>query len=123
MRYFPIPSHSNAVNAAVAVEAASQQGKFEDMYKRMYDTQSSWGEQQDSRADVFRGFAQGLGLDMDAYDKAVADDATKARVERDRKDGLALGVKGTPTFFLNGKQLQPTSVEDFQAQIDAALGG
>lgn len=123
VRYFPIPSHANAATAAVAVEAAAQQGRFEDMYKRMYDTQASWGEQQNSKAGVFRGFATSLGLDMTAYDKAVAADATMQRVERDRKDGLALGVNGTPTFFLNGKKLEPESVEDFHAQIDAALAG
>lgn len=123
VRYFPIPSHANARNAAVAVEAASQQGKFEAMYKRMYDTQTNWGEQQDSKADVFRGFAAEMGLDMAAYDKAIADKKTAERVERDRTDGLALGVNGTPTFFLNGKQLEPASVEDFHAQIDAALAG
>jgi hypothetical protein len=72
-RYFPIPSHTNAINSAVAVEAAAQQGKFEEMYKRMYDTQSEWGEQQDSKAALFRGFAQELGLDLTAYDKAVAE--------------------------------------------------
>lgn len=123
VRYFPIPSHANAVNAAVAVEAAAQQGKFEDMYQRMYDTQDQWGEQQDSKAAVFRGFAQDLGLDLAAYDKAVADPATAARVEKDRQDGLALGVQGTPTFFLNGRQLEPTSVQDFEAQLDAAVNG
>ena len=121
VRYFPIPSHANAVNSAVAVEAAAQQGKFEDMYKRMYDTQTTWGEQQDSKADVFRGFAQELGLDLAAYDKAVADKATAERVERDRQDGLDLGVQGTPTFFLNGKKLQPNTVQDFHDSIDAAL--
>lgn len=123
VRYFPIPSHANAVNSALAVEAAAQQGKFEDMYKRMYDTQETWGEQQDSKASLFRGFAQELGLDMAAYDKAVAAKATQERVERDRQDGLDLGVEGTPTFFLNGKKLQPSSVQDFRDQIDAALNG
>lgn len=123
VRYFPIPSHTNARNAAIAVEAAAGQGKFEDMYKRMYETQTSWGEQQDSKAAVFRGFAADLGLDLAAYDKAVADPATKDRVEADRKDGLALGVNGTPTFFLNGRKLEPATVEDFYASIDAALAG
>ena len=123
VRYFPSPSHANAVNSALAVEAAAQQGKFEDMYKRMYDTQETWGEQQDSKASLFRGFAQELGLDMAAYDKAVAAKATQERVERDRQDGLDLGVEGTPTFFLNGKKLQPSSVQDFRDQIDAALNG
>lgn len=123
VRYFPIPSHANAMNAALAVEAAGQQGKFEDMYKRMYDTQETWGEQQESRAPLFRTFAQDLGLDLAAYDKAVADKSTADRVERDRQDGIDLGVEGTPTFFLNGKKLQPSSVEDFRDQIDAALNG
>ena len=59
---------------------------------------------------------------MAAY-AAVKDPRTLARVEKDRQDGLALGVQGTPTFFLNGKQLVPTTEEDFRAQIDAALAG
>ena len=121
VRYFPIPSHANAMNAAVAVEAAAQQGRFEDMYTRMYQTQSEWGEQQDSKAPLFRQFAQDLGLDMAAYDAAVADPATQQRVEQDRQDGMALGVQGTPTFFLDGELLQPTSEGDFRAQIDAAV--
>ncbi|KGN36553.1 DsbA family protein [Knoellia subterranea] len=123
VRYFPIPSHTNAINSALAVEAAGQQGKFEEMYKRMYDTQATWGEQQDSKAGLFRGFAQELGLDVAAYDTAVAAKATSERVERDRQDGLDLGVEGTPTFFLNGKKVQPSSVQDFRDQIDAALNG
>ena len=121
VRYFPIPSHANAMNAAVAVEAAAQQGRFEDMYTRMYQTQSEWGEQQDSKAPLFRQFAQDLGLDMAAYDAAVADPATQQRVEQDRQDGMALGVQGTPTFFLDGELLQPASTEDFRAQVDAAV--
>ena len=43
-RYFPMPGHANAENAAVAVEAAARQGRFEDMYHRMYETQTEWGE-------------------------------------------------------------------------------
>lgn len=123
VRYFPIPSHQNAMNAAIAVEAASQQGKFEGMYQRMYETQSSWGEQKESKAALFRTYATDLGLDMAAYDRAVADPKTGQRVERDRKDGVDLGVQGTPTFFLNGKRLQAESAQDLYDQIDAALRG
>lgn len=50
IRYFPIDSHANAMNAAKAVEAAAAQGKLEEMYTMMYETQPQWGEQQDSRA-------------------------------------------------------------------------
>ncbi|WP_208972235.1 DsbA family protein [Kineococcus rubinsiae] len=121
MRYFPLAGHFNAMNAVLAVEAAAQQSRFEDMYARMYATQASWGDQQVSHADTFRGLADDLGLDMAAYDKALADPASRARVEKDVADGLGLGVQGTPTFFLNDRQLQPTSEEDLRASIDAAL--
>lgn len=51
IRYFPIPSHFNAERAARAVESAAQQGKFEPMYKKMYETQSQWGGEQRTPAD------------------------------------------------------------------------
>ncbi|MCX6463998.1 MAG: thioredoxin domain-containing protein [Pseudonocardiales bacterium] len=121
VRYFPIPSHANAENAAVAVEAAAQQGRFEQMYQRMYETQAEWGEQRESKADVFRGFAEDLGLDLAAYDAAVADPAVRDRVLRDRADGLTAGVQGTPTFFLDGARLQPESIDDLRRELDLAL--
>lgn len=122
-RYFPLPGHPNSETAAVAVEAAAQQGAFEAMYQLMFETQEFWSHQEESQAHVFRGFAEQLGLDLDAYDRAVADPATLERIEQDRRDGLALGVEGTPTFFLNGELLTLTSVEDFRAAIDAELDG
>ncbi|WP_419707258.1 DsbA family protein [Promicromonospora sp. NFX87] len=121
MRYFPIPAHANSTNAAVAVEAAAAQGRLEPMYQRMYETQAEWGEAQESRADVFRGFAQELGLDMNAYDAAVADPATTERVRSDFDEGRALGVGGTPTFFLDGKKLEVTSPEALTEAVQTTL--
>lgn len=123
LRYFPISSHANAENAALAVEAAARQGRLEAMYQRMYETQPAWGEQRESKADVFRGFAQDLGLDMAAYDRTVADPATLERIRSDRTDGLTLGVQGTPTFFVNGSQLQPRRIDDLRDALDRALAG
>ncbi|RFA06454.1 disulfide bond formation protein DsbA [Subtercola boreus] len=120
-RYFPIPSHKNSMNAAIAVEAAAQQGQFEAMYKKMFDTQTQWSEQQDSKASVFRGYAEELGLDMVAFDGAVADPATKSRVQSDFSQGTALGVQGTPTFFLDDKKLDIGSVNELRTLFDAAL--
>lgn len=120
-RYFPLPGHTNAMNAALAVEAAAQQGAYELMYGRMFQTQSEWGESQDSQAALFRGFAQDLGLDLTAYDAVVGSPQTRERIERDVEDGKALGVQGTPTFFLNGELIQPSGIEEFTATIDRAL--
>lgn len=122
-RYFPIPSHFNSSNAAVAVEAASQQGAFEKMYKMMFETQRAWGENQNDLSPMFRTYAEQLGLDMTAYDAAVADPATLERVMQDYNEGIALGVNSTPTFFLNGKKMTIDSLDGFKAQLDAALAG
>jgi protein-disulfide isomerase len=120
-RYFPVPSHRNAENAAHAVEAAARQDKFEQMYQRMFETQSEWGEQQESKAPLFRSYAEDLGLDMDRYDEDVTSQSVARRVQKDVDDGRALNVAGTPTFFLNGKQLKVTSTDDFIRAIDEAL--
>lgn len=103
VRYFPLPGHKNSMNAAVAAEAANQQGKFEEMYNKLFTSQTEWAEKQDSQAALIRTYAEQIGLDMAAYDKAVADPATQARVQADIDDGKALGVNSTPTFFINGQ--------------------
>ena len=121
-RYFPIASHFNAERAARAVEAAAQQGGFEDMYQRMYETQAQWGEQQVPQDELFRSFAVEQGLDMSAFDAAYTDPATLERIEADVADGIALGVQGTPTFFLNGTKIEPTTYGDLTDALDAALG-
>lgn len=123
IRYFPIPSHLNSMNAAIAVEAAAQQGQVEEMYSRMFETQAEWGEKQTSEAERFRGFAEELGLDMDAFDAAVADSETQARVEMDYAEGLDWNVEGTPTFFLDGEKLELTQLTDLTDALDRAIAG
>lgn len=121
-RYFPLQGHFNSLNAALAVEAAAQQGRVEDMYDQMFLTQSQWGEQQVSKADLFRSLAAELGLDMAAYDAAVADTATRERIREDFDKGVSLGVSGTPSFFLDGVKLELTKLSDLTDALDAAIG-
>lgn len=120
-RYFPLPGHFNAERAARAVESAARQGQFEAMYQRMYETQASWGEAQVPHDDLFRSFAEEIGLDMEQYDADYSSEEVAARVQRDVEDGLALGVQGTPTFYVDGEPLQPRTYEDFTSAVDAAL--
>jgi protein-disulfide isomerase len=122
IRYFPLPGHINSKNAAIAVEAAAQQGQLEAMYSRMFETQPEWGEAQESHAPLFRQFAEDLGLDLAEYDAAVADPATLERVESDFDDGMTLGVGSTPTFFVNDRMVQLNSFDDLREAIEAELG-
>ena len=121
VRYFPLDGHFNAQRAARAVEAAAQQDQFEAMYKKMYETQEEWGEQQVPMDDLFRQHAQDLGLDMAKWDADYASDATKARIQTDVDDGKAMGVISTPTFFVNGQRLEPKSYDDLITAFDQAL--
>lgn len=121
LRYFPLPGHVNGERAARAVEAAAQQGRLEAMYRTMYETQSQWGERRTPADDVFRGFAVELGLDMAAFDAAYADPATAGRVQVDLDDGVALGVQGTPTFFVDGERVSPRTVDDLRTAIENGL--
>lgn len=119
--YFPLPGHVNSTTAALAVEAAAQQGKLEAMFARMYETQAEWGESQESKADLFRQYADELGLNLVEYDAAVAAPETLERVKVDFDGGVALGVESTPTFFLNDRPLRLTSFDDLRAAIKAEL--
>lgn len=123
VRYFPLPGHFNSKNAAIAAEAAAQQDRFEDMYHRLFETQAEWGEAQESRADLFRGFAEELGLDMAAYDAVVADPSTTERVDQDFEEGRALGVSSTPTFFVDGELAELQEWDDLENLIQAAVSG
>jgi protein-disulfide isomerase len=121
-RYFPMPGHRNGELAARTVEAAARQGKFEEMYTKLFATQKEWGESQAWKQSVFRGYAKQLGLDMVRFDVDLADPKVAGRVQDDQSDGLGLDVQGTPTFFVDGTKIQiPTSYKAFKALIDTRL--
>lgn len=121
VRNFPL--HNNSEAAARAAEAAAGQGKFEEMYDKLFQTQSQWGEKSTSQQEVFFGYAAGLGLDMARFRAVYDDPATLERIRRDKADGQALGVTGTPTFFLNGDKVAVSSIAGLSRQIDSALAG
>jgi protein-disulfide isomerase len=119
-RYFPLTAHRNSMNAALAVEAAAQQGAYKRMYRKMFGSQQDWAGSTEDQSAVFRGYAKDLGLDVAAFDRAVADPATAGRIQADKADGLALGITGTPTFFLDGKPLVADSLEEFRGLVEQA---
>ena len=123
IRNFPLTSiHPHAVDSAVAFEAAAAQGAAAEMYRALFATQEQWSPGSGSQAEVFRGLADDLGLDMAAYDAAVADPATLERVSRDNTDAMGLGLQGTPSFFIDGEQAAIASLDELAALVAQALG-
>jgi protein-disulfide isomerase len=96
-KHLPLPFHPNAMPAAVAAEAARQQGKFWEMHDRLFAGQQTLSDA------AYVQHAKELGLDLPRFEKALKDPATRARVEEDAKAAAAAGVTGTPTFVVNGE--------------------
>lgn len=120
---FPIPElHPQAFQASVAAECAAEQGKFWAYHDILF--QRFGARTIDYTPAGLGGYATGIQLDREKFDACLRDEKISARINTDRQEGNRLGVRGTPTFFVNGQQLvgaQP--YEAFKAAIDAALAG
>jgi protein-disulfide isomerase len=115
-KHAPLPFHERALPAALAAEAARAEGRFWQMHDQLFAAQSELGS-----ADLVR-HARSVGLDGARFAARLVDPALKARVDADLALGAALGVRGTPTFFINGRKLvgaQP--VDSFARVIDEEL--
>jgi protein-disulfide isomerase len=115
-RDFPLPNHSDAPKAAEAAHCAGDQGKYWEMHAKLFANQQSLDVKS------LKGHAKAIGLDTARFDKCL-DSGEKAKlVEEGKQAGTALGVTGTPAFFVNGilvSGAQP--FEAFKEIIDAEL--
>jgi protein-disulfide isomerase len=104
-REFPLtPTHQHALAAASAAEAAGVQGKFWEMHDLLYEHQNDWKDKFDVRP-IFEGYATQIGLNLDRYRSDISGEAVAQRIFMDGKRGHSMGVKGTPTVFLNGSEV------------------
>jgi len=104
-RQFPlVPAHQHALTAASASEAAGLQGKFWEMHKLIFEHQKEWKDQFDVRP-IFQGYAERIGLNMERFKRDMDGEVVQQRIFQDGKRGRSLGVKGTPTVFLNGREV------------------
>ncbi len=119
---FPLTQiHPLAVPAAEAAECAGEQGKYWEMHDLLFGQQERWIQAAQPN-DVFKEFAQEIGLDMNAFDECVQSGKYQDEITADMHEGLAAGVQGTPAFFINGQFLsgaQPYEV--FKQMIDQIL--
>jgi protein-disulfide isomerase len=122
-REFPlVPTHAHALAAARAAEAAGLQGKFWEMHDMIYEHQKDWHEVFDVRP-IFEAYATKTGLDLEQFRRDSASETVERRIFLDGKRGHALGVKGTPTVFLNGREVPFESLapDKLKALINAEL--
>jgi protein-disulfide isomerase len=119
-RHYPLSFHKNAVKAALAAEAAGRQDKFFEMHDLIFDNQAEWSEEGNAD-EFFEKYAAELGLDIDKFRTDIKDKKLDEKVKRDFADGNAVGVRSTPTFFINGEiQAGGLPYDQFKAKINAA---
>ena len=98
-----VPLHEHALMAAQAAEAAGLQGKFWEMHDKLYETQTQWTPAKDL-VPIFVDYAKQLGIDPDRFMKDLNGEQVAQRIFQDGKRVHALGLQGTPTFFVNGQE-------------------
>jgi protein-disulfide isomerase len=109
-RNYPVVSvHKHAMAAARAAEAAGLQGKFWEMHDLLYANQKTWHEAPDA-IPMFEDYAGKIGLDLDRYRRDVDSEAVEKRITLDRQRASWIGVNGTPTVFLNGREVAMDSL-------------
>ncbi len=132
-RNFPLDIHPNAPAAAKAALCAGDQDPklFWQMHDWLFENQTNW-QSSNNAADIFSKQAAAIGADSTKYAACIADPKTDEKVKKDMQDGSALGVRGTPAFFLykmqDGKEVgSPTPLSgalpfaQFSQALDSLL--
>lgn len=117
-RDFPLSFHQQAESAAIAANCAGKQEKYFEFHDKIFNNGGAAGK---SNAD-YKKWAQELKLDIAQWEECLSDPAQKQEIQKDIRNGSAVGVSGTPGFIINGKLIsgaQPFSV--FQQVIEAEL--
>ena len=113
---FPLDFHKDAKGAHNAAACAADQGKFWEYHDLVFKNQQKIG------AEDLKKYATDLGLDMEKFNACADTRAHEKTVLANTQEGQALGVTGTPCFFINGRALKgAVPYEQFKALIDEEL--
>ena len=112
---FPIRSHKYAVKAAVAALAAERQEKFWEFHDTLF---KNYNRLNDQKIQEIVGL---LGLDETKFKEQQKNPAITDRIRQDYEEGIRLGVRGTPTLFINGKKLRDRGTKSMEAVVEKEL--
>lgn len=117
-----IPYHGNSKFVIALLEASRKQDKFWQTIEVSFRTQPQWGDHHNPRPEKLWQFITEVdGLDIAKLKEDMKDPAIQEVIKIDMEDSKTLGVRGTPTFFVNGKKLERFGIEPLRAMIKAEL--
>jgi len=112
---FPLRNHEFSVQAAAAALAAERQGKFWEFHDLLFKNYSSINNEK------IQEIATVLGLDLEKFNKDIKDRALQSKINQDLREGARVGIRSTPSLFINGWQVQDRSLNGIKARIDKEL--
>lgn len=115
VKNFPLERHKDALLAAKAAKAAERQGKFFEYIEILYKNQKSLD------VESLKLYAKSLGLDIKKFETDLSDEKIAESIKRDVEEGKKLGVKATPTIFVNGAEVYSLNIKGIIRAIEKAL--
>lgn len=114
--------HGAASEEAIRVmEAARMQDVYIPVKEAILEFQPRWASHGEPAPGLILGIAEQAGLDVDAAQNQMRAPQTLAILNQDRADVEAMGVRQTPTFYVNGKPLDPFGVDELRALVAAEV--
>lgn len=122
LKFFPLNNHQYAALAARAAQSAKNQGKFHEMHNLLYENQKHWSSSVNPTP-IFEGYAEKLDLDMEEFQNDLNAAETQKAVMQEKAEGREAGVSSTPSFFIDGQQLEnlPRTYSQFEEIIQQHL--
>ena len=121
IRYAPL--HEGSDEAVRLIEAARRQNLFEPVLEALLRDQPAWAVHGAPRLDIAWRIAGDAGLDVDRARRDMAAPEIDAVLRQDVADAQAAGVRGTPTFFVNGRPLPSFGAQQLHDLVQAEVAG
>jgi len=120
---FPlVKAHPNALPAAEAAQCAYSQQRFWEYHDLLFERQDIWAPSVDPQP-YFLDYARNIGLNIEQFTRCIENRETQKAVRVDMKEGEALRIRSTPTFFINDTRLVgQATFNNFKEAIDAQPG-
>lgn len=119
IRYMPF--HTSSMYAASALEEARETGHFEKALETLFENQPTWGSHHEPKPELIPGYLQKIGMSEKVADRSYIIGKHGSKIERDHRDGLLLGVRATPTFFINGKMASALGYDELKNEVEREL--
>lgn len=125
LKDFPLDNlHPDARRGAVAARCAGEQNAYWEMHDTIFGGQAEWAGQADASKQIFIDYAGNLGLDREEYAACLNSGRYDEAIQTNLAEGQALGVSGTPFFFVDGYPLNGARpIDHFQIAVSLAEQG